>query len=135
MRFRGTTVGGFSGIDRDPRTGTWYFVSDDRARYNPARFYTGRLDINPVTGAFTGVNLTGVTTLRRSDGTPYPAYGQAGAADPETIRFDRWSNQLLWGDEGDRPDATHPEIPVSDLFVRWTSPRGRHLGELTTPAT
>ncbi|MEU0480328.1 esterase-like activity of phytase family protein [Streptosporangium sp. NPDC006013] len=133
MRFRGTTVGGISGIDRDPRTGTWYFISDDRWRYNPARFYTGRLDINPVTGAFTGVNLTGVTTLRRPDGTPYPAYGQAESADPETIRYDRWSNRLLWGHEGDRPDATHPEIPVSDLFVRWTNTRGRHLGELTTP--
>src|SRR5688500_17920008 len=45
MPFEGTTVGGLSGIDRDPRTNTWYFISDDRWRYDPARFYTGRLDI------------------------------------------------------------------------------------------
>src|ERR1700754_3442532 len=54
MMFGGTTVGGLSGVDRDPRTGTWYFISDDRWRYNPARFYTGRLDIDRETGAFTG---------------------------------------------------------------------------------
>lgn len=133
MEFGGTVVGGLSGLDRDPLTGTWYLISDDRWRYNPARFYTGRLDINPVTGKFTGVNLTGVTTLLRPDGSPYPAYGQPDSADPETIRFDRWSRRLLWGHEGDRPDETHPTIPVSDLFVRWADTKGRHLGELPLP--
>ncbi|WP_329428017.1 esterase-like activity of phytase family protein [Streptosporangium sp. NBC_01495] len=133
MRFRGTTVGGLSGLDRDPRTGTWYFISDDRWRYNPARFYTGRLDINPATGAFTGVNLTGVTTLRRPGGSSYPAYGRPRSADPETIRYDRWSRRLLWANEGDRPDTENPNIPVSDLSVSWTGTEGRHLGELRIP--
>ncbi|GAA3093603.1 esterase-like activity of phytase family protein [Streptosporangium carneum] len=133
LQFEGTTVGGLSGIDRDPLTDTWYFISDDRWRYNPARFYTGKLDINRITGRFGGVRLTGVTTLLRPDGTPYPAYGQPESADPETIRFDRWSRKLLWGHEGDRPDETHPAIPVSDLFLRWVDRDGRHLGELPIP--
>ncbi|GAA3508288.1 hypothetical protein FHR32_000878 [Streptosporangium album] len=133
MQFKGTTVGGLSGLDRDPRTGTWYFVSDDRWRYNPARFYTGRLDIDRVTGKFSGVKLTGVTTLLRPDGSPYPAYGQPDSADPETIRFDRWGRRVLWGNEGDRPDETHPTIPVSDLSVRWADREGRNLGELPIP--
>ncbi|MFF3444274.1 esterase-like activity of phytase family protein [Streptosporangium sp. NPDC002721] len=133
MRFRGTTVGGLSGIDRDPRTGTWYLISDDRWRYNPARFYTGRFDIHPVTGAFTRVNLTGVTTLRRPGGAPYPAYGRPRSADPESIRYDRWSRRLLWANEGDRPDAANPGIPVSDMSVRWSSTEGRYLGELPLP--
>jgi hypothetical protein len=134
MQFGGTTVGGLSGLDQDPRTGTWYFISDDRLRYNPARFYTGRLDINPATGAFTGVNLTGVTTLLGPDDKPYPGYGLPRSADPETIRFDRKTRRLLWGHEGDRPEETNPTIPVSDLFVRWTDPTGLHLGELPVPA-
>ncbi|WP_239513577.1 esterase-like activity of phytase family protein [Streptosporangium sp. 'caverna'] len=133
MQFGGTTVGGLSGLDQDPRTGTWYFISDDRNRYNPARFYTGRLDINPATGAFTGVNLTGVTALLGPDDKPYPGYGLSGSADPETIRFDRTTRRLLWGHEGDRPEAANPNIPVSDLFVRWTDPTGLHLGELPVP--
>lgn len=132
-RFDGTAVGGLSGIDRDPRTGTWYFISDDRWRYNPARFYTGRLDIDRVTGAFDRVRLTGVTTLTRADGTPYPGYGKPEAADPETIRFDRWSGRLLWGDEGDRPDARNPDIPLSMSAVRGMDLQGRHLGELRLP--
>ncbi|MFC4120881.1 esterase-like activity of phytase family protein [Nonomuraea zeae] len=131
--FDGTTVGGLSGIDRDPRTGTWYFISDDRWRYNPARFYTGRLDIDRRTGAFNGVRLTGVNTLTRADGTPYPAYGRPASADPESIRFDPWSGRLLWGDEGDRPDATNPDIPISPPAVRGMDIRGRHLGEMRLP--
>ncbi len=128
----GTTLGGLSGIDRDPRTGTWYFISDDRWRYQPARFYTGRLDFSR-SGAFTGVRVEGVTTLRRADGTPYPAYGKPESADPESIRYDRWSRRLLWADEGDRPDARNPDIPVSGLSVRWSTTKGRHLGELPIP--
>ncbi|WP_235030654.1 esterase-like activity of phytase family protein [Nonomuraea solani] len=132
-RFEGTAVGGLSGIDRDPRTGTWYFISDDRARYNPARFYTGRLDIDRKTGSFSGVHFTGVTTLTRADGSPYPGYGRPEAADPESIRFDRWTRRLLWGDEGDRPDATHPDIPISPALVRGMDVQGRHVGELPVP--
>jgi hypothetical protein len=131
--YEGTTVGGLSGLDRDPRTGTWYLISDDRWRYNPARFYTGQLDIDPETGAFTGVRLTGVTTLRRPDGSPFPAYGQPESADPETIRYDPYRRALLWGHEGDRPDADKPNIPLSQLFLRWASTDGRHLGEVPVP--
>ncbi|HEX4812947.1 MAG TPA: esterase-like activity of phytase family protein [Nonomuraea sp.] len=133
MRFQGTTVGGLSGIDRDPRTGVWYFISDDRWRYDPARFYTGRLAIDRATGEFQGVRVTGVTTLTRADGTPYPAYGKPGSADPETIRYDRWAGRLLWGDEGDRPDARNPDIPISQSAVRGMDLQGRHLGELRLP--
>ena len=134
MPFGDTLVGGLSGIDRDPRTDTWYFISDDRGRYNSPRFYTGRLDIDTDTGAFNGVSLTGVHTLLRADGTPYPAYGKSESVDPETIRYDQWSDRLLWGSEGDRTDATHPEIPLSDQSVRWVDKEGRHLGDLEVPA-
>ncbi|MGW4964973.1 esterase-like activity of phytase family protein [Nonomuraea sp. NPDC004186] len=133
LKFEDTTVGGLSGIDRDPGTGTWYFVSDDRWRYNPARFYTGQLDFDRDTGEFVGVRLTGVRTLTRADGTPYAAYGQPGSADPESIRYDRWSGRLIWGDEGDRPDGAHQAIPISAAAVHTTDLQGRNAGELRVP--
>lgn len=133
MEFDGTTVGGLSGMDRDPTTGTWYFISDDRARYQPARFYTGQLDIDPIDGRFTGVRLTGVTVLKDEEGNPYPGFGLPDSVDPETIRFDSRTRRLLWGQEGDRPDDTHPGIPVSGLSVRWAGRDGRELAELPIP--
>ncbi|MEU8140884.1 esterase-like activity of phytase family protein [Nonomuraea sp. NPDC048901] len=134
MPYAGTTVGGLSGLDRDPLTGTWYLISDDRGRYGPARFYTGRLAFDWRTGAFTGVHLTGVNTFLRPDGSTYPPYGEPGSADPETIRYDRWTDRLLWGDEGDRPDAGHPDIPPSGLYVHRADVQGQQIGELSMPA-
>ncbi|TDB82838.1 esterase-like activity of phytase family protein [Actinomadura sp. KC216] len=134
MAVEGTTFGGVSGIDRDPRTGTWYLISDDRWRYDPARFYTGGLDIDPSTGAFTGAEITGVETLRRRDGSPYPGFGKPESADPEAIRYDPSSRRVLWGNEGDRPDETHEGIPVSDLSVRWAARNGAYGGDVPLPA-
>ncbi|MFD0886269.1 esterase-like activity of phytase family protein [Streptosporangium algeriense] len=132
-RFQGTTVGGLSGIDRDPLTGTWYFISDDRARYNPARYYTGRMDINPLTRRFEGVSITGVTTLLRPDGTPYPGYGMPEAADPEAIRFDPWSRRILWSNEGDRPKEGTTGTPVVQMSLRWVDRGGHDRGGLPIP--
>lgn len=131
--YEGTVVGGFSGLDRDSRTDTWYLISDDRWRYNPARFYTAKLDIDRLTGEFSGARLTGVKTLTRADGTPYPGFGLPESADPETIRFDRRSGRLLWAHEGDRPDEQRPTLPISPLWVRWIDTDGKHLGELEIP--
>ncbi|MEU8341583.1 esterase-like activity of phytase family protein [Spirillospora sp. NPDC048832] len=133
MKAGGTTFGGISGIDRDPRTGTWYLVSDDRWRYDPARFYTGRLDIDPATGRFGGVRISGAVTLRRPGGGPYPAFGEPGSADPETIRFDPRTRRLLWGSEGDRPDEGHTGIPLSPMSLNWARTDGRHAGGLRVP--
>ncbi|NEA23746.1 esterase-like activity of phytase family protein, partial [Actinomadura bangladeshensis] len=133
MKVGGTTFGGVSGIDRDPRTGTWYLISDDRWRYDPARFYTGRLDIDPATGSFTGVRVTGAATLQRPGGGPYPGFGKPGSADPETIRFDPRTRRVLWGSEGDRPDEAHPGIPLSQMSLDWARTDGRHAGALDVP--
>ncbi|RBQ18208.1 esterase-like activity of phytase family protein [Spongiactinospora rosea] len=132
LQFQNTTFGGISGLDRDPRTGTWYLLSDDRWRYQPPRFYTGTLDIDRKTGKFSGVKLTGVASLRRPDGSGYPEYGKAGSPDPESIRYDRFSGRLLWSSEGDRSGGT-TTVPVSPLSVRWTDKKGTETGELRVP--
>jgi len=133
MKFEGTVTGGFSGLDYDPESGTWYVVSDDRWRYNPARFYTADLEIDPADGRFTGVRLTGVHTLRRPDATPYPGYAQPESTDPESIRYDTTRNRLIWSSEGDRADAANPGIALSQGYLRFADPSGRHVGELPQP--
>ncbi|MEU6264341.1 esterase-like activity of phytase family protein [Saccharopolyspora shandongensis] len=91
MEFDGTTVGGLSGIDYNPRTGEWVLISDDRSDRQPARFYTARFD----GGEF---ELTGTKPLLRPDGTIYPK----GAVDPEDVRWDPWSGTIWWTSEGER---------------------------------
>lgn len=131
--YAGTVVGGFSGIDYDPATGVWYLISDDRWRYQPARFYTAELDIDPADGHFSGVRLTGVKVLRRADATAYPGFGKPESADPESIRFDPLGDRLIWANEGDRPDEGHPDIPLSQGSLRWVDTSGHQLADLPQP--
>src|SRR4051812_12271003 len=75
LQFRGTTVGGLSGIDHDPATGRWVAISDDRSELQPARFYT--LAVQLAAGGL-AVQVTDVTTLRGADGQPYPRRATRG---------------------------------------------------------
>src|SRR5260221_13986499 len=43
FQFKGTTVGGLSGIDYDFKRDLYYLISDDRSAINPARFYTAKI--------------------------------------------------------------------------------------------
>src|SRR5690348_1165690 len=42
----GTLVGGLSGLDYNPASGTWAVISDDKSDKAPARFYLGRIDVS-----------------------------------------------------------------------------------------
>lgn len=125
--FQGTAVGGLSGLDHDPRTGQWVFVSDDRSEQDPARFYTADVEIRPDgLGAWT---LTGTHPFRRPDGATYPpiSAGDGTTVDPEEIRFDPWSHDVWWTSEGERdPQRIDPSI-------RSAAPDGSFRAELPLP--
>lgn len=109
--FRGTVVGGISGIDLAP-DGTWYLISDDRAARGPARFYTATLD--PLAARFT---FTYVGTMKDRDGRE-PA---RGSVDPEAIRWDESSGTLWWTSEGDGRALVDPfirEMNLDGSFIR-----------------
>jgi hypothetical protein len=40
-----TVVGGLSSIDYDVKNDLYYFICDDRAVYNDARFYTAKIHL------------------------------------------------------------------------------------------
>ncbi|MCP3799481.1 esterase-like activity of phytase family protein [Allokutzneria sp. A3M-2-11 16] len=108
--YQGTTVGGLSGIDYDPKTGSYVLICDDRSDRQPARFYTAKIDITK--DGLRGFELTGTKPFLRPDGSTYPAYGKdpAGATDPEDIRIDPWTGNYLWTSEGDRITGEKPVL-------------------------
>ncbi|TCO64689.1 esterase-like activity of phytase family protein [Actinocrispum wychmicini] len=123
LQFQGTTVGGLSGIDRDPCTGEYVFISDDRSAVNPARFYTARI---PVTSAGLGpVTFTGTRPFLRPDGTTYPN----GGVDPEDIRVDPWTGRYTWSQEGERKPGV-----LIDPSIRNAARDGKFVNELPLPA-
>ncbi len=116
LQFEGTTVGGLSGIDRDPWTGDYVLISDDRSNINPVRVYTASLGVDAA-----GVHdpkITGTTTLRRADGTSFPA----NAVDPEDVRLDPLTGDYFWPQEGNR--AATPIQPSIQRSTRSGADRG-----------
>ena len=105
LQFQGTTVGGLSGIDYDPASGTYYLLSDDGGSVSPPRFYTARMALKA--DKLGDIELIGVTFLQGLN-----------APDPEGIRWHAPSQSLLWTSEGNavgftaaalhqtRPDGT-----------------------------
>ena len=99
MDFRGTTVGGLSGLDHDPASGLWVALSDDRSELQPARFYTLEVAVRADT---LRVQVLDVVTLRQADGQPYPRRSTRGeVVDPEAVRLLPGGRGLLWASEGD----------------------------------
>ncbi|HEU4633563.1 MAG TPA: esterase-like activity of phytase family protein [Flavisolibacter sp.] len=121
QQFKGTTVGGLSGIDYDAKKDIYYLVSDDGSKINPARFYTAKIKL---TGkGFDTVELLDVHTLLDANGSIYTY----SAIDPEAIRYHPLKGQLFWCSEGEKiikkKDTVlfDPSINVTDLKGQWRS--------------
>lgn len=85
QEFQGTRVGGLSGITYDRQQNRFYAISDDRSNFAPARFYTLRLDLNPIprtsdnsadnsaASGISAVEIEKVVTLKAENGEPFAA--------------------------------------------------------------
>ncbi|MCD6078321.1 MAG: hypothetical protein K0R89_2259 [Ramlibacter sp.] len=125
MEFRGTTVGGLSGLDHDPASGTWVALCDDRSELQPARFYTLGVSLDEHRFA---VEVRGVITLRTAAGLSFPRRQAGGeVVDPESVRLLPGSGGLLWTSEGDFRARESPSIRHSRLD-------GTHVREFDVPA-
>jgi hypothetical protein len=134
MEFQGTVLGGLSGIDYDTANNRYVFISDDRTTTdsgNPPRFYTANLNFNDT--SFSNVQFLSTVTLKQPDGSTYPKVPDPKVADPESIRIDPTSGNLVWTSEGDRtPGATPPRI--IDPFIREMRTDGTHVREYILPS-
>jgi len=126
--FAGTTIGGLSGIDYIASTGRYVAISDDRSAVNPARYYGLSLDIAQFARSGTpgqaGVQFQSVTTIQRSDGTPYPA----NTLDPESIRINPNNANLVWSNEGQRVAGA-----FQNPTVREMTPAGAYVRDYSVP--
>ncbi|WP_130916614.1 esterase-like activity of phytase family protein [Nocardia cyriacigeorgica] len=142
LEYAGTTVGGLSGIDRDPKTGSFVLLTDDRSAINPSRFYTADIEVSEA--GLGPIRLTGQHSLRRADGSTYPSAAEWAArpctesrvvcdrlapVDPEDIRIDPHGADVWWSQEGDR----NPPRLLTDPSIRRAAPDGAALGELELP--
>jgi hypothetical protein len=121
----GGLIGGLSGLDYDPRSGSWMFISDDKSEYAPARFFPGVIEL---TDAGPKVKLFHMTTLGQEDGALFPDAKSGGeVVDPESIRFDPTGRAVWWTSEGDRKLGRSP-------FVRKAELNGSYLATFPVPA-
>lgn len=102
MEFKGTTVGGLSSIDYDAKQNVYYSVCDDRSDINPARFYTTKIFFDG--GKIDSVQFVNVTNLLQANGSVYPNSKQDPnhTPDPEALRYNPKTDNLVWNSEGER---------------------------------
>ncbi len=119
--YAGTTIGGLSSITYDRELGVYYAISDDPSQFQPARFYTLKLDVADGQLSDGDVQFTDVTTLLAPDGQPYAPF----SLDPEGLALTK-DRQLVVTSEGYTND-------LSDPFVRRYALDGTFLGSLPVP--
>ena len=134
MEFQGTVVGGLSGIDYDAANNRYVLMSDDRTTTDSAnapRFYTARLHFTA--SAFTGVEFLSTVSMKQPDGSVYPKVPSPLVADPESVRIDPVTGNLVWTSEGDRSPTATP-ARIIDPFIREIRTDGAHVREYALPA-
>ncbi|MFF3262975.1 esterase-like activity of phytase family protein [Streptomyces sp. NPDC002932] len=132
LAFQGTTVGGLSGLDRNPCTGEYVAISDDRSVLQPARFYTAKIAVDGA--GVHSVDFTSTHPFRQPDGSVYPpaSVGDGKAVDPEEVRVDPRSCRYWWAQEGDRPKSASE--PVIQPSIQFAGRFGAYRGQLPLPA-
>src|SRR4051812_7889323 len=133
LQFGGTTVGGLSGIDYNPKLKEYFLISDDRSAYNPARFYTAKIDID--NDALKDIRFTSVSFLKRADGSTYPnsKHDPYHTPDPEAMRYDARRKAWVWTSEGERIIKKDTVI-LEDPSIISINNQGRFTDSFTLPS-
>jgi hypothetical protein len=126
LQFKGTTVGGLSGIDYDANNNMYYLICDDRSTINPARFYTAKINISEK--GIDSVIFSDMVPLLQQNGKTYPSK----TADPEAIRYNPFKDELVWTSEGDRV-VTTGKIFLQDPAITIISKAGNFKDSFALP--
>lgn len=133
LQFRGTTVGGLSGIDYDSHRDLYYIICDDPSAFNPARFYTARIIVRQQ--GIDSVVFVSVDTFLNAAGKPYPDIrkDRIHSADLEAMRFDRRRQEFIWSSEGQRV-IRDSIVDLQDPAIVITDEKGRYKDSFALPA-
>lgn len=124
QQFKGTTIGGLSGIDYHATEDAYYLISDDRSAINHARFYKAQIVIS--NNKIDTVIFLSVDSLKDANGSAYTNSTQdpQHTPDPEGIRYNSKTNTLVWTSEGERianantTVLANPTISIADINGR-----------------
>ncbi len=132
LQYKNTTVGGLSSIDYDAKNDVYYLISDDRSEINSSRFYTAKISL---TGKeINSVKMVNVTTLLQQDGKPYPDLKKhtKETVDPEAMRYNPITKELVWGSEGERI-VKQGDTVLIDPSVNTVFTDGKYKNALVLP--
>lgn len=132
MQFKGTTVGGLSGIDHDQKNDLYYLICDDRSDINPSRFYTAKIQIS--SKGIDTVILVDATTLINKDRKPYTNYKEDPyrRTDPEGIRYNPVTDELVWSNEGEKA-VLNGKMTLCDPSVTVINKQGQYKDSFLLP--
>ena len=132
QQFKGTTVGGLSAIDFDPENNLYYMICDDRSTINPARFYTAKIALSA--SGISKVTIAGVKTLFQKDGSAYPKLSvhATRTIDPEAMRYNGLTKQLIWTSEGERL-IKNGDTTLIDPTINIISTGGKYADTIPLP--
>ena len=108
--FRGTELGGLSGITYDSNRSVYYAIADAGSEKAPARFYTLKIDLTQGSLKDGGVVPVKVTTLLDETNQPFAT----GSLDPEGIAFSGKETVFI-SSEGDTKQLIKPFIKEFSL--------------------
>ena len=125
-------MGGLSGIDYDSTKGLYYMISDDRSAINPARYYTAKIFFSDK--KIDSVVFVNVTTLLQPDGKPYPNSKQdpVHTPDPEGIRYNPITGQMIWTSEGERI-VKEKDTVLENPAITIITPDGKYIDTFPLP--
>jgi len=132
LKFKNTAVGGLSGIDYDTGHKLYYIISDDRNDSDHVRFYTAKIFFTE--SKLDTVVLVDVRDILQPGGTIYPnrATDRFKNPDPEAIRYNPVTHQLVWSSEGERNMKNGDTVLVNPA-INFIRTDGSYAGSFTLP--
>ncbi|MGK2864789.1 MAG: esterase-like activity of phytase family protein [Chitinophagaceae bacterium] len=131
LQFKGTTIGGLSGIDYDKSRDVFYMICDDPSAKSPARYYTVKLPISKM--GIDSVLFTDVTVILTKEGVPYPdiTKDRIHSADLEAMRYDPSKDLMIRSTEGQRVIKSL-ELQNPDIIIM--NRKGQYIDSFELPA-